>query len=240
MCSSDLAIEKLRRVYCSTTGFDYSHVFVPEERNWLREAAESGRFLPPVDAKTADALLDRITQVEVFERFLHRTFPGKTRFSIEGLDMLVPVLDEIICGVAEKGVRHTLLGMAHRGRLNVLAHTLQKPYAQILAEFKDPVHTRTWRIDLGWMGDVKYHNGFSSDITTSGGPMHISLAFNPSHLEIVNPVVLGKARAKQFFDEVEAGGVRATTPQERDARRAFRVHGIERPKRARLGRAFPD
>ena len=187
------AIEKLRRVYCSTTGFDYSHVFVPEERNWLREAAESGRFLPPVDAKTADALLDRITQVEVFERFLHRTFPGKTRFSIEGLDMLVPVLDEIICGVAEKGVRHTLLGMAHRGRLNVLAHTLQKPYAQILAEFKDPVHTRTWRIDLGWMGDVKYHAGAST--ASPRGQMFVSIAPNPSHLEAVNPVVEGMARA---------------------------------------------
>jgi 2-oxoglutarate dehydrogenase E1 component len=87
------AIEKLRRIYCSTTGFDYAHVFVPEERQWLREAAESGRFLPPMDANSVRALLDRITQVEVFERFLHRTFPGKTRFSVEGLDMLVPILD---------------------------------------------------------------------------------------------------------------------------------------------------
>ena len=133
------AIEKLRRVYCSTTGFDFAHVFVPEEREWLRHAAESGRFLPPMDADSADALLDRITQVEVFERFLQRTFPGKTRFSVEGLDMLVPILDEIICGAADSGTRHTMIGMAHRGRLNVLAHVLQKPYAQILAEFKDPV-----------------------------------------------------------------------------------------------------
>ena len=95
------AIEKLRRIYCSTTGFDYAHVFVPEEREWLRHAAESGRFLPPMDAHSVEAVLDRITQVEVFERFLHRTFPGKTRFSIEGLDMLVPILDEIICGAAD-------------------------------------------------------------------------------------------------------------------------------------------
>src|SRR5689334_9307188 len=121
------AIEKLRRVYCSTTGFDYAHVFVPEEREWLRHAAESGRFLPPMDPKSTSALLDRITQVEVFERFLHRTFPGKTRFSVEGVDMLLPILDEIICGAADRGTRHTMIGMAHRGRLNVLAHILQKP-----------------------------------------------------------------------------------------------------------------
>src|SRR4051812_1850847 len=92
------AIEKLRRVYCSTTGFDYAHVFVPEEREWLRSAAESGRFLPPVDENHSTALLDRITQIEVFERFLHRTFPGKTRFSIEGLDMMVPVLTRSSAG----------------------------------------------------------------------------------------------------------------------------------------------
>src|SRR5678815_3371052 len=97
------AVEKLRRIYCSTTGFDYAQVFVPEEREWLRHAAESGRFLPPMDPTSVEAVLDRITQVDVFERFLHRTFPGKTRFSIEGLDMLVPVLDEIICGAAEHG-----------------------------------------------------------------------------------------------------------------------------------------
>ncbi|MGE0446266.1 MAG: 2-oxoglutarate dehydrogenase E1 component [Vicinamibacterales bacterium] len=187
------AIETLRRVYCSTTGFDLAHVFVPEERAWLRHAAESGRFLPPVDQQSAEALLDRITQVDVFERFLHRTFPGKTRFSIEGLDIMVPILDEIICGAADQGVRHTLLGMAHRGRLNVLAHVLQKPYSQILAEFKDPVQTRSWRIDLGWMGDVKYHAGART--SAPRGQMYISMAPNPSHLEAVNPVVVGMARA---------------------------------------------
>ena len=187
------AIEKLRRVYCSTTGFDYAHVFVPEERDWLRNAAESGRFLPPMDEKHSTALLDRITQVEVFERFLHRTFPGKTRFSIEGLDMMVPILDEIICGAADSGTRHTLIGMAHRGRLNVLAHILQKPYSQILAEFKDPVNKPTLRLDQGWMGDVKYHAGARA--AAPRGQMHISMAPNPSHLEAVNPVVVGMARA---------------------------------------------
>ena len=187
------AIEKLRRVYCSTTGFDFAHVFVPEEREWLRHAAESGRFLPPMDPEHAEALLDRLTQVEVFEQFLHRIFPGKTRFSIEGLDMLVPVLDEVISGAGDQGVRHTLLGMAHRGRLNVLAHVLDKPYSQILAEFKDPLHPQALRLDLGWTGDVKYHAG----ARTAGprGQMFVTMAPNPSHLEAVNPVVVGMARA---------------------------------------------
>jgi 2-oxoglutarate dehydrogenase E1 component len=187
------AITELRRIYCSTTGYDYAQVFVPEERQWLRHAAESRRFRPPIDPIDADELLDRITQVEVFERFLHRTFPGKTRFSIEGLDMLVPILDEIICDASDGGIRHALIGMAHRGRLNVLAHILQKPYAQILAEFKDPVATGSWRIDLGWTGDVKYHAGARTQ--SQGGRLHVSMAPNPSHLEFVNPVVAGMARA---------------------------------------------
>ena len=187
------AVERLRRIYCSTTGFDYAQVFVPEEREWLRTAAESGRFLPPMDAENAGALLKRITQVEVFERFLHRTFPGKTRFSVEGLDMLVPILDEMLCGAADSGTRQTFIGMAHRGRLNVLAHVLQKPYAQILAEFKDPVAAHALRLDLGWMGDVKYHAGART--SAPRGQMHVTLVPNPSHLEAVDPVVVGMARA---------------------------------------------
>src|SRR5687768_11810949 len=187
------AIEKLRRIYCSTTGFDIAQVFVPEERQWLRDAVESGHHLPPMDAESARALLDRLTEVEVFEQFLHRIFPGKTRFSIEGLDMLVPVLDEIISGAGDQGVRHTLLGMAHRGRLNVLAHILDKPYAEILAEFKDPVRQQMVRLDLGWRGDVKYHAGART--ASPRGQMFVTLVPNPSHLEAVNPVVEGMARA---------------------------------------------
>jgi 2-oxoglutarate dehydrogenase E1 component len=146
-----------------------------------------------MDADSAATLLDRITQVEVFERFLHRTFAGKTRFSIEGLDMMVPILDEILCGAADSGTRNAVIGMAHRGRLNVLAHILQKPYAQILAEFKDPIAAQALRIDLGWMGDVKYHAGART--ATPRGHLHVALAPNPSHLEFVNPVVVGMARA---------------------------------------------
>ena len=190
------AIERLRAVYCGTTGHDYNHVFVPEEREWLRRAVESSQFRPPNDPIGSRELLNRITQVESFERFLHRTFPGKTRFSIEGLDMMIPVLDEIISDAAAAGVKHVMIAMAHRGRLNVLAHTLQKPYEQILAEFKDPVFSRTWRVDLGWMGDVKYHAG--ARVERRGerpDTLVVSMPPNPSHLEAVDPVLNGMARA---------------------------------------------
>src|SRR5918993_319293 len=189
-------IERLRSVYCGNTGHDYNHVFVPEEREWLRHAVESCRFCPPHDPIDSRQLLDRITQVESFERFLHRTFPGKTRFSIEGLDMMIPVLDEIISDAAAAGVKHVMIAMAHRGRLNVLAHTLQKPYAQILAEFKDPLFSRSWRVDLGWMGDVKYHAG--ARVERRGDlpdTLIVSMPPNPSHLEAVDPVLNGMARA---------------------------------------------
>jgi 2-oxoglutarate dehydrogenase E1 component len=189
-------VEALRRVYCSTTGYDYAHVFVPEERRWLRTAAEGGRFRAPVDPIDPHALLDRLTQVEVFERFLHRAFPGKTRFSIEGVDMMVPILDEVIAEAAEAGITSILIGMAHRGRLNVMAHVLNKPYAQILAEFKDPVSSKRFREDMAWTGDVKYHAGAHRAIR--GGralDLVVSMPPNPSHLEAVDPVVEGMARA---------------------------------------------
>ena len=132
-------VNRFRAVYCSTSGYDYSHVFVPEERQWLRTAVETGRFRTPADPIDPVALLDRLSQVEAFERFLHRAFQAKTRFSIEGLDMTVPILDEIIGDAAEAGIGAMFIGMAHRGRLNIMAHVLNKPYAQILAEFKDPL-----------------------------------------------------------------------------------------------------
>src|SRR6476620_3636429 len=189
-------IRSLQSLYCSTTGYDYNHVFVPEERRWLRQAAEGGRFRAPVDPISPVALLERLTQVEVFERFLHRAFPGKTRFSIEGLDMLVPILDEVIGEAAEAGTRSTLIGMAHRGRLNVMAHVLCKPYEQILAEFKDPISSRNFREDMSWAGDVKYHAGAQRAIRDGREiGMEVSMPPNPSHLEAVDPIVEGMARA---------------------------------------------
>ncbi len=191
------AIDRLRDIYCSTTGHDYNHVFVPDERVWLRQAVESGQFRPPLDPINDQQLLARITQVETFERFLQRTYPGKTRFSIEGLDMMVPIIDEIIHDAVEGGVQHVMIAMAHRGRLNVLAHILQKPYSQILAEFKDPILAKTLRVDLGWMGDVKYHAGARIEAQPDGLPKQviISMPPNPSHLEAVDPVLNGMARA---------------------------------------------
>ena len=154
-------VERLRAMYCSTTGYDFAHIFVPEERRWLRTAVETNRFRAPADPIDPVALLDRLTQVEAFEKFIHRSFPGKTRFSIEGLDMLVPILDEVITEAAEAGMRQAFIGMAHRGRLNVMAHVLGKPYEQILAEFKDPVRNSLAIEGVQWSGDVKYHLGAS-------------------------------------------------------------------------------
>jgi 2-oxoglutarate dehydrogenase E1 component len=192
------AIQTLRAVYSSTMGYGYGHIHVPEERDWLRHTAESGRFRPPQDPINPTALLRRLTQVECFERFLHRVFPGKTRFSLEGLDMLVPLLDEVIGQAAEAGIRNILVGMAHRGRLNVLVHVLNKPYARILAEFKDPARGRNFTIreDLSWTGDVTYHLG-ARRAMQGGQPVSlvISMPPNPSHVEFINPVVEGMARA---------------------------------------------
>ncbi len=133
-------VERLRQIYCSTTGFDVAHIFVAEERQWLRDAIETGRFRAPADPIDPVALLERLTQVEAFERFLHRTFPGKTRFSIEGLDTLVPLLDEVIGEAAGAGMRRTFIAMAHRGRLNVMAHVLGKPYRADPGGVQGPRH----------------------------------------------------------------------------------------------------
>jgi 2-oxoglutarate dehydrogenase E1 component len=189
-------IERLRGIYCSTTGYDINHIFVPEERQWLQDAIETSRFHTPADPIDPVALLDRLTDVEVFERFLHRTFPGKTRFSIEGLDMMVPILDEVLAEAAEAGLRQAFIAMAHRGRLNVMAHVMGKPYEQILAEFKDPVRSAFATEGVQWSGDVKYHLGASRAIV-GGDTVHliVSMPPNPSHLESINPVLEGMARA---------------------------------------------
>ena len=130
------AIQRLEQIYCGTTGYEVAHVEDPSERAWLLEAIEEERFRPPHDPIDERELLDRLTEISAFERFIHRAYPGQTRFSIEGLGMLIPMLDEMIADAAAHGTRSILLGMAHRGRLNVLAHVLGKPYARILAEFE--------------------------------------------------------------------------------------------------------
>jgi 2-oxoglutarate dehydrogenase E1 component len=186
-------IERLRSIYCQTIGYDYAHIRISQERNWLYQAAESGRFRTPFDEIN---MLERLTQVEAFELFLHRLYPGSTRFSIEGLDMLIPMLDEIIGAAAHVNICAILVGMAHRGRLNVLVHVLQKPYSQVFAEFMDPKgRTATWD-ELGWTGDVKYHmGGYKSPQEDAEIDLVIRLPANPSHLELIDPVILGMARA---------------------------------------------
>ena len=190
------AIEELRKIYSSKVGYDYYHINSLEERKWLREAAETGRFRPPVDPINEKLLLENLTKVEVLEKFLHRIFPGKFRFSIEGVDMLVPILNEIVGIAAENGIRHIFMGMAHRGRLNVMHHVMTKSYKGSLIKFKDPVQERDFRDYMGWTGDVKYHEGARHAIKNGREiEMQISLSPNPSHLESVNPVVEGMARA---------------------------------------------
>ncbi len=189
------AIAALRRVYAATAAYEFDHLRIPAERAWLQDAIEAARFRPPADPVDGVALLDRLTEVETFEQFLHRAFPGKTRFSLEGTDMLVPVLDEAIARAVGGGVRTVLLGMAHRGRLNVVAHVLGKSYAAILAEFKDPIRSAQFRDDLGWTGDVTYHRGAQRPPNVGPGGITVTLAPNPSHVEAADPVVLGMARA---------------------------------------------
>ncbi|MGH2537786.1 MAG: 2-oxoglutarate dehydrogenase E1 component [Candidatus Promineifilaceae bacterium] len=190
------AIGGLGRVYSGRVGYDFDHLRQPEEREWLRDAVEGGRFRPPQAPFDRLALLKRLTEVETFEHFLHRIFPGRTRFSIEGLDMLVPILDVIMQAAAQADSCLVLIGMAHRGRLNVLAHNLGKPYAHILAEFKDPGGNLTRSEAIGYSGDVKYHAGKAFDFSEGNEVDLVALmAPNPSHLEHVNPVVLGMSRA---------------------------------------------
>ncbi len=191
------AIERLRSIYCGAIGYDYGHVRNPDERNWLQEVAETGFFRSPNQRMDSTRLLDRLSQVEAFEVFLNRIYPAKTRFSIEGLDLLVPMLDELISEAARENVGTVLIGMAHRGRLNVLAHILQKPYEQILAEFKDPKdRSRTWD-ELGWTGDVKYHAGGFKALQEGAhhAELDVRMAANPSHLELIDPVIQGMSRA---------------------------------------------
>jgi 2-oxoglutarate dehydrogenase E1 component len=198
------AIEQLRAIYCGTVGYEFHHIQIAERREWLREAAETGRFFEPLDADAKRALLERLTAVEAFERFLHTTFLGAKRFSIEGTDLLVPVLDEILVDAAATGNREIVIGMAHRGRLNVLAHVLGKPYEAIIDEFGHygarPGTSASDTSDIGWTGDVKYHLGLRRATDAPYGltvDIPLVMAPNPSHLEYVNPVVEGMTRASQ-------------------------------------------
>jgi len=184
-------IKGLRETYCGTLGVEYMYITSRAEKRWIQERLEPIRSKPSYSADTQRHFLERLTAAEGLERFLHTRYVGQKRFSLEGGETLIPVLDNLLQRAGEAGVQELVLGMAHRGRLNVLVNTLGKMPKDLFSEFEGK------HADALLAGDVKYHQGFSSDINTPGGPMHLTLAFNPSHLEIVNPVVEGSVRARQ-------------------------------------------
>jgi 2-oxoglutarate dehydrogenase E1 component len=184
-------IKTLQDTYCGTLGVEYMYLSSRAEKRWIQERLEPVRSKPSYSADTKRHILERLTAAESLERFLHTRYVGQKRFSLEGGDTLIPVLDNLLQRAGAAGVQELVIGMAHRGRLNVLVNTLGKMPKDLFAEFEGK------HADSVLAGDVKYHQGFSSDIDTPGGPMHLTLAFNPSHLEIVNPVVEGSVRARQ-------------------------------------------
>ena len=184
-------IERLRQIYCGTIGLEYMYITRSDEKHWIRERFESSLSRPEFDAEKKIAILKQITAAETLERYLHTKYVGQKRFSLEGGESLIAALDHLIQNASQVGVQEIIVGMAHRGRLNVLVNTLGKLPRDLFAEFEGRP-----AMELA-SGDVKYHMGFSSDISTSHRPVHVTLAFNPSHLEIVNPVVEGSVRARQ-------------------------------------------
>ena len=192
------AYPELHKTYCGTIAYEVEHIGSHQERLWLRQVIESGQHKQPRTVEQKRKILARLTQVETLERFLHKAYLGQKRFSIEGLDVLVPMLDETIelCGAS--GARRVVLGMAHRGRLNVLAHIVGLSYETIFAEFEGGRPVEETLTPEGGTGDVKYHHGADGVYqTASGKPVNVTLTPNPSHLEAVNPVVEGRARANQ-------------------------------------------
>ncbi|GFN30872.1 2-oxoglutarate dehydrogenase E1 component [Paenibacillus xylaniclasticus] len=198
------AITKLRKAYTGTIAYEFSHVHVEQERDWLYEQAEKMAPSFSLSNDERKALLKSLVEAESFEDFLHRTFVGQKRFSVEGNEATVPLVNELVKNLADSGAKNILLGMAHRGRLNVLAHVLRKPYAKIFSEFHHSPNRNlvpsegSMGINYGWSGDVKYHLGADHDLKNGEVVQtHITLANNPSHLEYVNPVVHGYTRAAQ-------------------------------------------
>ena len=183
-------LNALRDTYCRSIGPEFMYISDPVQKLWLQERFESVRSTPTFSSEKKKHILERLTAAEGLERYLHTKYVGQKRFSLEGSESFIAALDEVIQRGGEKGVQEIVIGMAHRGRLNVLVNTLGKMPQELFAEFEGRHGD-----DLP-SGDVKYHQGFSSDISTPGGPVHLSLAFNPSHLEIVNPVVEGSVRAR--------------------------------------------
>ncbi len=193
------ALPHLREVYCGPIAYEIEHIASHRQRLWLREAIESGKFRAPLATEEQKTLLRRLTEVDALERFMHKAYLGQKQFSIEGLDMTVPMLDELIQLAATRGAREVVIGMAHRGRLNVLAHNLGRPYDSIFAEFEGSSTLEAiTTIPQGGTGDVKYHHGAQGSYQLhSGESIIVRLESNPSHLEFVAPVAAGATRAAQ-------------------------------------------
>ncbi|HEV7163447.1 MAG TPA: multifunctional oxoglutarate decarboxylase/oxoglutarate dehydrogenase thiamine pyrophosphate-binding subunit/dihydrolipoyllysine-residue succinyltransferase subunit [Solirubrobacteraceae bacterium] len=193
------ALPHLRETYCGTIAYEVEHIASHRQRVWLREHIESGAFRQPLTSDERRRLLRRLVKVDALERFMHKAYLGQHQFSIEGLDMTVPMLDELIQLSAAHGGQEVVVGMAHRGRLNVLAHNLGRPYDTIFAEFEGASTLEAvTTIPQGGTGDVKYHHGSQGTYALpDGGAIRVNLESNPSHLEYVSPVVEGATRAAQ-------------------------------------------
>ncbi len=183
-------LNALRETYCGNIGAEYMYTTDQNQKRWWQQKLESIRSKPNFSGEKKQHILNRLTAAEGLERFLHTKYVGQKRFSLEGGESFIAAMDELIQSAGAKGVQEIVIGMAHRGRLNVLVNTMGKMPKDLFAEFD---HTAPEDLPAG---DVKYHQGFSSDVATPGGPVHLTLAFNPSHLEIVNPVVEGSVRAR--------------------------------------------
>ncbi|MDX8386078.1 MAG: 2-oxoglutarate dehydrogenase E1 component, partial [Gallionella sp.] len=184
-------LKLLRQTYCGSIGAEYMYIGDVAQKRWIQNRLESVRGRPTYDDAMRGRILERLTAAETLERYLHTKYVGQKRFSLEGAETLIPLLDHMLQRAGNVGVQEAVIGMAHRGRLNVLVNIIGKQPKMLFAEFEG-VHA-----DELTSGDVKYHQGFSADIETAGGRLHVVLAFNPSHLEIVNPVVEGSVRARQ-------------------------------------------
>jgi 2-oxoglutarate dehydrogenase E1 component len=181
-------------VYCGPLGVEYMHITNTQEKRWLQERLEASPVRPKEDNEIRKHILQRLTAAEGLERYLHKRFVGQKRFSLEGGETLIPALQELIQQCGQRGAKEIVIGMAHRGRLNVLVNILGKSPEDLFSEFEGKVDEIGTDLNTG---DVKYHQGFSADIDTPGGIVHVALAFNPSHLEIIDPVVEGSVRARQ-------------------------------------------
>ncbi|MDX2494252.1 MAG: 2-oxoglutarate dehydrogenase E1 component, partial [Desulfuromusa sp.] len=212
-------VDVLKQTYCRSLGLEFMHIPILEERQWLQQKAEESRNRSAISRKKKLATMKMLLQATKFESFLHRKFVGQKRFSLEGAESAIPLLDHLIEKAAELSLKHVVIGMSHRGRLNVLVNIFKKPLENLFAEFADNEGCQ-----IVGEGDVKYHKGYSTDRCFTNGCVHVSLASNPSHLEAVNPVVEGKCRARQ--DRIEGDGEQLVMPLLIHGDAAFAGQGV--------------